>query len=126
MLPRLALGRITANFDDASAALGHNAAAMKARIYQPAKTAMQSGRAKTRKWRLDFEPSEPRKADPLMGWIGSGDTRAQLRLEFESREAAIAYAEKQGLDYVVEEPHLRRVRPKSYADNFRWDRVPSN
>ena len=99
---------------------------MKVRIYQPAKTAMQSGRAKTRKWRLDFEPSEPKKADPLMGWIGSGDTRAQLRLEFESREAAIAYAEKQGLDYVVEEPHLRRVRPKSYADNFRWDRVPNS
>jgi len=95
----------------------------KVRIFQPAKTAMQSGRANTRRWRVEFEPSEAKRADPLMGWIGSGDTRTQLRLNFDTREEAVAYAEKHGFDVAIEEPHLRRVRPKSYADNFRHDRI---
>jgi hypothetical protein len=89
------------------------------RIFQPSKTAMQSGRAKTDRWMLQFEPGERKVPDPLMGWIGSGDTRAQVRLTFDSREDAVAYAERNGLDYQVEQPRRRRLRPKSYAENFR-------
>ncbi len=96
---------------------------MKVRIYQPAKTAMQSGWANARKWRLEHEPQEAARADRLMGWIGSGDTRGQLRMSFDTREEAIAFAEKKGYEYTVDEPRPRRVKPKSYADNFRWDRV---
>ena len=94
--------------------------ATKARIYQPARTAMQQGRAKTRTWVLEWEPSEPRRADALMGWIGSGDTQRQVRLTFESKEAAIEYADGNGLAYVVREPKTRIIKTKSYADNFRW------
>ncbi len=89
-----------------------------ARIFQPAKTAMQSGRANTKKWVLEFEPAEARRADALMGWIGSGDTRGQVRLRFTSKEAAIAYAERHGLDYQVQAPKRRRIRPKNYSDNY--------
>jgi NADH dehydrogenase ubiquinone Fe-S protein 4 len=96
---------------------------MTARIYKPAKTAMQSGRAKIHQWVLEYEPTSPKVADPLMGWTGSSDMRAdQLRLTFDSREAAIDYAERHGIAYRVEDQHERRVRPKSYADNFRWQR----
>ncbi|MEK9673794.1 MAG: ETC complex I subunit [Rhodospirillaceae bacterium] len=94
-----------------------------ARIYQPAKNAMQSGRGKTRRWILEYELAEPRVADPLMGWIGSGDTNGQLRLKFDSKEEAVDYAEKNGLIYRVIEPKARRVKPKSYSDNFAFDRV---
>ena len=93
---------------------------MTARIYQPAKTAMQSGRAKAHHWVLDFEQAEAKLRDPLMGWTSSGDTRQQLRLEFESREEAIAYAERAAIAYTVQEPQARAVRPKNYADNFAW------
>ena len=96
---------------------------MPARIYQPAKTAMQSGRAKTESWVLEFEPRDRKAQDPLMGWTGSGDTRQQLRLEFPTREAAIAYANVHGIAHTVAEPHARTVRPKSYAANFAWTRV---
>ncbi len=95
---------------------------MDARIYQPVKTAMQSGRAGTRAWVLEFEPAQPKRHDPLMGWIGSGDTRQQTRLRFTTREQAVAYAEAHGIGYALEEPQSRRVRAKNYADNFRWDR----
>ena len=94
----------------------------RARIYQQPKTAMQSGRAGTQDWVLDFEPAEARKADPLMGWIGSADTQAQVRLRFDSREEAVAYAERCGLAYEVELPRPIRFRPKAYADNFRFGR----
>jgi len=87
-----------------------------ARIYQPAKTAMQSGRNKTRKWVLEFEPTA-KKIDPLMGWT-SGDTANQVRMRFDTKEAAVAFAEKHGLDYRVHEPHVRRTKPKSYASKF--------
>ncbi len=89
-----------------------------ARIYQPAKTAMQSGRSNTKNWVLDFEPAEARRADSLMGWIGSGDTNAQVRLKFASKEDAIAYADKHGLSYQVQAPKRRRVQPKNYSDNY--------
>ena len=95
---------------------------MKARIYQPAKTAMQSGRGRTHHWILECEPTAGKSPDPLMGWASSSDMNRQWRLRFDSREAAEAYAEKRGISYTVEEPSPRRFRPKSYAANFKWDR----
>jgi hypothetical protein len=91
---------------------------MVARIYQPAKTATQSGRAKTREWVLEMEPKSPKEADPLCGWIGSDDTEQQIRIDFPTKEAAIAFATREGLEYRVYDPHRRIVRPKSYAENF--------
>ncbi len=89
-----------------------------ARIYQPARTAVQQGRAKTKHWVLEMEPSDKQVPDPLMGWMGSGDTARQVYLRFPTKEAAIAYAQKHGIEYRVFEPHRRVIRPKSYADNF--------
>jgi hypothetical protein len=89
-----------------------------ARIYQPAKTAVQSGRAKTRYWLLEMEPRSRIEADRLIGWIGSDDMDRQVILQFPTKEAAIAYCRKYGLTYTISEPHPRAVRPKSYADNF--------
>lgn len=94
----------------------------KVRIYQPAKNAMQSGRAKTRHWILEYEPIAAQHNDRLMGWAGHGDTRRQVKLRFETREDAVAYAERRGLDYEVEEPRARKIRAKSYSDNFRYGR----
>lgn len=97
---------------------------MRARIYQPAKTAMQSGTAKTKQWVLEFPPASARDVDPLMGWTGSADTQAQVRLRFADREAAEDYAKEHGIDYVVVEPHSRKpnVRPRGYGENFATDR----
>ena len=97
---------------------------MRARIYQPAKTAMQSGTAKTRQWVLEFAPAEARAVDPLMGWTSSVDTQSQVRLRFDSREAAEDYARAQGLDYAVVAPHPRKpnIRPRGYGENFATDR----
>jgi ETC complex I subunit conserved region len=94
----------------------------RARIYRQPKTAMQSGRAGTHEWLLDFEPAAEH-ADPLMGWIGGGDTQNQIRLRFESQAEAVAYAEKNGLTYSVELPRERKFVPKSYSDNFRFGRI---
>ncbi|MCE5974265.1 ETC complex I subunit [Sinirhodobacter sp. WL0062] len=97
---------------------------MRARIYQPARNAMQSGQAKTKIWYLDFAPATARDIDPLMGWTSSDDTQSQVRLKFESREAAEAYAKEQGLEYTVTEPHKRaaNVRVRGYGENFASDR----
>jgi hypothetical protein len=95
---------------------------MRARIYQPAKNAMQSGRALTKRWLLEYEPESPRQVDPLMGWTISADMRQQLALEFDTVEEAVAYAQKNAIPYQVFEPHAPRPRPKSYADNFKFDR----
>ncbi len=92
---------------------------MKARIFQKPKNAMQSGRAGTQRWMLEFAPSEARKADPLMGWAGSGDTQRQLRLGFASQEEAVAYAEKNGIDVEITSTPERRLKIQAYADNFR-------
>ncbi|WP_188236834.1 ETC complex I subunit [Sphingopyxis sp. LK2115] len=92
---------------------------MKARIYQKPKNAMQSGRAGTDRWMLEFAPAEARKADPLMGWAGSGDTQRQLRLSFKSREDAVAYAEKYGIEAEVMPTPARKLKIQAYADNFR-------
>ncbi|PCG14878.1 MULTISPECIES: ETC complex I subunit [Sphingomonas] len=91
----------------------------KARIYQRPKNAMQSGKFRTDRWQLDFEPAEPKQADPLTGWAGSGDTREQLRLGFPTCEAAIAYAEREGLPYTVIPTPTKTLKLQSYADNFR-------
>jgi hypothetical protein len=97
---------------------------MQVRIYRPAKTAMQSGPAGNAKvWVLEYEPAAPKMPDPLMGWLGSGDTRQQLRLKFHTREEAVAYAIRNGLDYQVAEEPKKPFRPKSYADNFRSDKM---
>lgn len=91
---------------------------MDVRIYRPTKTAMQSGRAKTDHWVLEFETGEARETDALMGWTGSRDTRRQLQLRFESKDDAIAYARRHGFNYSIDEPEERVFRPKSYAENF--------
>ena len=96
---------------------------MRARIFQPPKTAMQSGRGKTEDWSLEFINTHARRADPLMGWIGGGDTQTQVRLSFDTREEAIGYAERAGIQYDVELPQTRRIKPKAYADNFKWSRI---
>lgn len=88
------------------------------RIYQPTKNAMQSGRAKLGAWVLEYEPAEAKKADPLMGWIGSGDMNGQLKLKFPSKELAIEYATKKGLTYRVQTAQSRKIKPKSYSENF--------
>jgi NADH dehydrogenase len=91
-----------------------------ARIYKPARTAMQSGLARTHDWVLEFAPASAREVDPLMGWTSSGDTQSQVRLRFATKEAALAYAAEQGIDAVVQEPKDRRpnVRPGGYGENF--------
>ena len=96
---------------------------MEARIYQPSKNALKSGQANTRKWVVEYEPEEAKRNDELMGWVGSGDMRGQLKLKFENKDDAIAYAERNSIPYSVQEPKKRRQRPKSYADNFRYDKV---
>ena len=95
---------------------------MRARIYKPAKNAMQSGKARTKLWLLEYEPERPREIDPLMGWTSSSDMRQQVQLEFDTREEAIAYAEKNEIAYDVFEPMRPAAKAKAYADNFRFDR----
>lgn len=93
---------------------------MRARIFQPAKTAMSSGTAKTKHWVLEFAPASARSVDPLMGWTSSNDTQAQVRMTFETKEAALDYAEEHNIDAVVQEPNKRRanIRPGGYGENF--------
>ncbi len=95
---------------------------MSARIFSPARTAMQSGKGNTGYWILEFDPQAPRKIDPLMGYTSSGDMRSQIRLVFATREEAVAYAEREGLAYRVDEPKEPKRRQISYSDNFRYDR----
>ena len=90
-----------------------------ARIYQRPKNAMQSGRARTDLWTLEFEPAEAKHPDPLTGWAGSGDTREQVRLSFPTVEAAQAYAETVGLAFHVVPTPTRTLKIQTYADNFR-------
>ena len=91
-----------------------------ARIYQPAKTAMQSGRANTRGWVLEFEPAHARTLEPLMGWTSSEDTETQLRLRFGTQEEAEKYARAHGIDYVLIKTQQRTPVIKAYADNFKY------
>jgi len=94
----------------------------RARIYRPAKTAMQSG-ARARKWVLAYEPATRREPEALMGWISAEDTLNEVRLHFATKEEAVAFATKNGLEFTVIELHESSEKPKSYADNFRYDRI---
>jgi hypothetical protein len=91
----------------------------KARIYQQTKGATQSGKSRTGRWLLDFDLAESKRADPLTGWAGSGDTRQQVQMAFPTREAAVAYAEREGLAYEVLATPSHTLKLQSYADNFR-------
>lgn len=93
---------------------------MRARIFQPAKTAMQSGMAKTHQWVLEYAPASAREVDPLMGWTSSSDTQAQVRLFFDTKEKALEYAQANGIDVQVTEAKKRRanIRPGGYGENF--------
>jgi hypothetical protein len=95
---------------------------MTARIYKPARTAMQSGNAKTKEWVLDYEPEQPRMVEPLMGWTSSSDMKQQVRVYFDTKEEAVAFCERQGIAYqVFESTHAKRPRI-SYSDNFAYAR----
>jgi hypothetical protein len=97
---------------------------MQARIYQPSKSAMTSGMGNARKWVLEYVPTEARRIDPLMGWTGSGDMNRQVRLRFETEEAAVDYAQRNGLAYTVEtaKPRRANIRPLGYGGNFAYNR----
>ncbi len=91
---------------------------MPARIFRPAKTAMQSGRAKTKEWVLEFEPTTAHRPDPLMGWIQSSDMNSEVQLHFETQDEAVAYAQAHGIAVEVFEPKVHRQIVKAYSDNF--------
>ncbi len=93
---------------------------MRARIYQPARSAMQSGMGKSRVWVLEYAQGSAREIDPLMGWTASDDTETQVKLRFDSREAALAYAASRGIEAEVVEPQIRKanLRPGGYGENF--------
>lgn len=97
---------------------------MRARIYQPARTAMSSGTAKTKHWVLEYVADEARSVDPLMGWTSSADTQAQVKLSFESKDEALAYARHHGIDAAVTEPKKRKanIRAGGYGENFATNR----
>lgn len=97
---------------------------MLAKIFRPSRSAMTSGQANTQGWVLEFAPAQRKAIDPLMGWTGSGDMQGQVRLKFDTREAAEDYARRQGIDYQVLEPKPRKpnLRPKGYGSNFSHDR----
>ena len=96
---------------------------MPARIYKPARTAMQSGSARTMEWVLEFEPESARQVDPLMGWVSSSDTNTQVKLEFDTKDEAVAYASRNGVAYTVHEPAPHKRQNKTYSDNFKFGRL---
>jgi hypothetical protein len=95
---------------------------MTARIYRPTRTAMQSGQAKD-KWLLEYEPEAAPQIEPLMGWTSSTDMKSQIKLRFDTREEAVAYAQRNGIAYRVEEPKEAVRKLVSYSDNFRTNRA---
>jgi hypothetical protein len=95
---------------------------MLARIFRPSKTAMQSGKARTGAWVLEFEPASARRPDPLMGWTQTTDTNGQVRLSFETREEAVRYADAHGLPFQLVDPKPAKLIIKAYADNFAFGR----
>ena len=95
---------------------------MTARIFKPAKNAMQSGTVQTREWQLDYEPEQPQSIEPLMGWTSSGDMKQQLTLRFDTKQDAVAYCEREGIAYQVIEPKPPVRRQAAYADNFAFRR----
>jgi hypothetical protein len=95
----------------------------KARIYQPDKSAMQSGKGKSKDWVLEFAPEKPYFVDSLMGWTGMTDMPQEIRLRFPTKETAIAYAQRQKLPFEVFQPHSRSHVRKAYADNFKYGKI---
>ena len=95
---------------------------MIARIYKPAKTAMQSGKAKTHDWVLEYEPEEARTVDPLMGWTSSSDMRQQVKLRFATSDEAVAYCKREAIPYQVMVDKEPARRTMSYSDNFAFNR----
>ncbi len=96
---------------------------MTARIYRPARTATQSGSAKASRWLLEFEPESRREIEPLMGWTSSSDMNSQVKMWFDTREDAVAYATRAGIAHRVEEPKDEAKNAKTYSDNFKFNRV---
>jgi len=94
-----------------------------ARIYQPTKTAMQSGTRKTKHWVLEYEPSDSRFVEHIMGWTGNTDMHQQIELAFDHKEEAIRFAEQHRIPYRVYEPHRRTKKKRAYADNFAFNRI---
>ncbi len=96
---------------------------MSARIYKPTRTATQSGTARTKLWLLEFEQDSPPEIEPLMGWTSNGDTRQQVKLWFDTKDEAVAYATREGVAFRVEEPNEAKRRTIAYSDNFKFNRV---
>ena len=95
---------------------------MKAKIYQPSKSVTQSGSAKSSTWILEFARSSKTSIDPVMNWTSSGDTQHQVKIKFASKELAVAFAEKNSIDYTIREVKKTKIKPKSYSDNFSYDK----
>lgn len=95
---------------------------MAARIFKPAQNVMQQGKAATREWVLEYISDQPRVIEPLMGWTSSADTRRQVQMRFDTKEEAIAFATQNGIAFRLEEPNATKLRPKSYAENFKFGR----
>ena len=95
---------------------------MTARIYLPTRNAMQSGQAKD-KWLLEYEPETARQIEPLMGWTSSTDMKSQIKLRFDTKEEAIAYAQRNGIAYRIEQPKESIRKVVSYSDNFKTTRA---
>lgn len=93
---------------------------MKARIFKPAKSTMQSGRHNLKKWVLEYEIESARIPEDLIGWVSAGDTLNQVRIPFDCKTAAIAFAEEKNWEYTIQTPHKRRVKPRNYLDNFKY------
>ncbi len=96
---------------------------MTARIYRPAKTAMQSGQGKTDRWLLEYEPERARQVEPLMGWTSSSDMNSQIKMWFDTKDEAVAYATRNGVPFRVEEPNVATPKTVSYSDNFKFTRT---
>lgn len=93
---------------------------MQVKIYQPAKTTMQSGRAKTKKWVLEYDLATRRAPEPLIGWVASGDTLNQVKMQFDTIEQAVSHAEKMGWTYSITKPAARKLKGRTYLDNFKY------
>ena len=98
---------------------------MSAHIFKPARSAMSSGTARTEEWVLQHDATSRQEIDPLMGWTSTRDMGGQITLSFATKEEAIAYAERNGIAYLLTEPHVRKPIRKSYSDNFKFGRVGS-
>lgn len=101
---------------------GQQNTARSAKIYKPAKNAMQSGKARTLKWVLEFDTTSPRTIDPIMGYTSASDTQTQVLLTFDNSDDAIAYAERNNIEYRLLKPKAAKRRAMSYTDNFKYDR----